>query len=697
MVASASQLREAKASHQRLRDLVSEMILLSYSPQSDSEVVPQFLQRMVDALNARCGAIWSLDKNQGAASVYEYHAPGISARALPSHRPDPKTIAKYALTETGGVIAAAPGAVSPAGMEPHDSLVAIVVPIHLNGVPWGALELLPSLDLSERAQQDALVFVRHMARVLGHRTAMRGEMTKPSKDPVKRIPEKAFAPRPVPPAPTPVSPLQGNAQPVKLIQEDKYAGVLLALHESLDLEATAFVIANELRQLLRCDRVSVVITQNASCRMLAVSGQDAINRRADVVRQLESLAKLALRETLHIWLERDAGEMPAQFANAIAEYCELSTWKHLGIIPLRTKNQSATDGPAIAVLIVEQMKPMLTSEMPELAAKFAPHAARALANAIEQEQIVLLPLWKGLGRLRQQIMSTPRRKLASIAAGLVVGTTFLTFYPVAFNVQGTGTLQPTAQRDVFAEVDGIVTAIHVEHGDVVQQGDILLELRNTDLDVQIANILGERRSAQEQLASIQRMRHVEHISREEENRLSGQLFQLKEQLKGFDTQHKLLQKKKERLIVRSPMAGQVSTWNVQRQLMLRPVATGQVLITIADSKGAWNLEVYLPEGEAGHLLTASANSGQRVEYLVTSQPSVTRAGHVVHVDDTAQLYDEFGHAVRVLVEIDKNNLPGTPAGTTVAARISCGHKSIGYVWLHRLIDFVHTRVLFPLF
>jgi hypothetical protein len=696
MVASASQLREAKASHQRLRDLVSEMILLSYSPKSDSEVVPQFLQRMVDALNARYGAIWSLEKNQGATSLYECHCPGSSVRVMGSHRPDPKTIAKYALTQAGGVIAAAPAAAR-AGMEPQDSLVAIVVPIHLNGVSWGAIELLPALDLSERAQQDALVFVRHMARVLGHRTAMRGEMTEPPKAPVKRIPEKAFAPRPASPATVPVSQSPPDAPRVSPIHEQKYYDALLALHESLDWEATAFAIANEFRQLLRCDRVSVVMSHHASCRMLAVSGQEAINRRADVVRQLESLAKLALHETSHVWLDRDTGEVPTHFAKAIAEYHELSTWKHLGIIPLRPKNRSTTESPAMAVLIVEQMKPLLTSEMPDLTAKIAPHAARALANAIEQEQIMLLPLWKILGRLRQQVISTSRRKLATIIAGLILGTSFLSFYPVAFHVQGSGALQPVAQRDVFTEVDGVVTAIHVEHGDVVQQGDILLELRNTDLDVQIADILGQRRSAQEQLASIQRMRHVEHISREEENRLSGQLFQLQEQLIGFDEQHKLLQKKKERLIVRSPMAGQVSTWNVQRQLMMRPVTTGQVLLTIADSQGPWNLEIYLPEGEAGHLLAAAANSGQSVEYLVTSQPTVTHAGHVVHVDDTAQLYDEFGHAVRVLVEIDKENLPETPAGTTVAARISCGCRSIGYVWLHRLVDFVHARILFPLF
>jgi hypothetical protein len=34
------------------------------------------------------------------------------------------------------------------------------------------------------------------------------------------------------------------------------------------------------------------------------------------------------------------------------------------------------------------------------------------------------------------------------------------------------------------------------------------------------------------------------------------------------------------------------------------------------------------------------------------------------------------------------------AGARVTARIHCGSRSIGYVWLHDFIDFVRTSLLF---
>jgi hypothetical protein len=35
-------------------------------------------------------------------------------------------------------------------------------------------------------------------------------------------------------------------------------------------------------------------------------------------------------------------------------------------------------------------------------------------------------------------------------------------------------------------------------------------------------------------------------------------------------------------------------------------------------------------------------------------------------------------------------------GATVTTKIYCGRASIGYVWLHDLIAFVQTKILFPL-
>jgi hypothetical protein len=132
--------------------------------------------------------------------------------------------------------------------------------------------------------------------------------------------------------------------------------------------------------------------------------------------------------------------------------------------------------------------------------------------------------------------------------------------------------------------------------------------------------------------------------------------------------------------------------------LLRPVTAGQILLTIADEDGPWQLEVYLPESDIGHLKAAATATPAPlpVEFLATTEPSTEHPGTLRHVDAHAQLYEDHGHAVRALVDIDRGDVSDAPAGATVQARIDCGQRAIGYVWLRHLIGFVHKRIIFRL-
>ena len=63
-----------------------------------------------------------------------------------------------------------------------------------------------------------------------------------------------------------------------------------ASHESLDLKETAYIVANEGRRLIGCDRVSVAIKKGRKCKVQAISGQDTIENRSNIVSALNNLA-----------------------------------------------------------------------------------------------------------------------------------------------------------------------------------------------------------------------------------------------------------------------------------------------------------------------------------------------------------------------------------------------------------------------
>jgi len=75
----------------------------------------------------------------------------------------------------------------------------------------------------------------------------------------------------------------------------------------------------------------------------------------------------------------------------------------------------------------------------------------------------------------------------------------LTFVKKDFYLKAKGSLEPSVKQDVFVAVAGIVTTVHVEDQVEVKAGDLLVTLENTDLEVQLQEVLGQLLTTQEQL------------------------------------------------------------------------------------------------------------------------------------------------------------------------------------------------------
>ena len=63
-------------------------------------------------------------------------------------------------------------------------------------------------------------------------------------------------------------------------QADQFARLV---HDSLDIRETAYTIVNEGRKLIGCDRVSICMQRGGVCKVEAISGQDTLDNRSNVV------------------------------------------------------------------------------------------------------------------------------------------------------------------------------------------------------------------------------------------------------------------------------------------------------------------------------------------------------------------------------------------------------------------------------
>ena len=67
------------------------------------------------------------------------------------------------------------------------------------------------------------------------------------------------------------------------------------IHGSLDLKETAYAVVNDGKRLVGCDRLSVALKLSGRTMVEAVSGQEVVEQRSNLVRDLTKLCKVVIR------------------------------------------------------------------------------------------------------------------------------------------------------------------------------------------------------------------------------------------------------------------------------------------------------------------------------------------------------------------------------------------------------------------
>jgi multidrug efflux pump subunit AcrA (membrane-fusion protein) len=171
-------------------------------------------------------------------------------------------------------------------------------------------------------------------------------------------------------------------------------------------------------------------------------------------------------------------------------------------------------------------------------------------------------------------------------------------------------------------------------------------------------------------------------------RLRGEAEKLRREQESLAMQVKLLQQKQERLTILSPIDGEISTWQIRERLLYRPIQIGQLLMTVVEPNGPWELELHMPEGNMGFVSEAQAELGPKlpVEYVTMTNPGATHEGTVSRVHRTAEVRPEEGNTVLIRVDINKDDVPERRPGADVTAQVYCGRSSLGYSWFHSLVS-----------
>jgi multidrug efflux pump subunit AcrA (membrane-fusion protein) len=498
----------------------------------------------------------------------------------------------------------------------------------------------------------------------------------------------------------------------RLRQDDHYRDELVRLstqvHRVIELAPTAYAVANEGRRVIGCDRLSVLAKIGRHCRLLATSGASHVERRSGAARRMEQLAELVRPLDEPAWYADGQSDALPPIAEALEAHAEESHARHIAVLPVArpTPGELASASGGIPrqvekptfVLIAEQFDARSGNLTPQRLQEVGELSATALYNALEVHELPFRWLLRPLAEAKRQVAKHVARSTAIAGAALAM-VAALILVPADFTVEATGTVEPTVRQEVFAPRSGLVEEVLVANGADVAAGQPLARLRDPSLELDLKRVHGEMETVRRQLEAARATkssRDVRDANPVELYRLSASEREFEQQLANLQSELTLLDRERENLVVRSPIAGRVVTWDVASRLTARPVERGEALLTVADLSADWQLELDVADDRIGYVLEAQhqADAPLPVRFRLRSADAAN-TGHVKTIGLSANIDTKDGATARptvdVVVAFDKSELADAARrdlrpGISARGEIECGRRSLGYVWLHDVWD-----------
>lgn len=717
---STTESDSVKQVREKIIQLAKEIEEHSRSNLPPEAFFSEFLRRVVGAVGARAGAVWL---RNGSAKLNLFTDVNLKQTGF-FEKPDAPVLNQKLLDEVmsnGQACTHSPNDGSGVQVPTNDLIVLASLQQQKQCV--GVVEIFQRVDTPAQARPGFLQFVEQMC---GYAC---------------RYLDRQASPKPT--------------QEAKAKLTDQFENFLLQLHRSLDVAEVAATAANDGRLLLGCDRLSVAVQYGKKTVIKAISGQDSVHQRANLVKRMGAMANKVIRMREPLTYTGKLDHLPPQITTPLADYIQESGSRMVIVWPLFESDaviKADDKGPKridkekvpIGGLIIEQISESQPRPgMQEKVESISDHISEALHNCLLHNRLFLLPLWKTLGDMFRFLEGRGKVKALAVTIAVAAAIAALCFVPWNYRVEGQGILMPVEQKDIFAPWDGEIVEVGVKGGDKVEEGEVLLRIRNDELLQQrlaAQNTLNEKLSTKHSLQG-----EFDEAKRQgnkiDELRLEGKIAATDVEILGAQQQLKVLQRRVANLTVTAPRAGTIATFEVERQLLHRPVKRGELLLEIKDETGPWWLQLEVPEHRMGHLLKAlQAKQDELVEELIASKPDEGRelrglldryrgdkSGQPLTPDEHQRLNELFLAAnkhvdvefqlatnvetlfegtlreietrsnpssskdkaiVHVRADIDKTKLPSVRIGAEVRAKINCGKRSLGYVLFGDVVEFI---------
>jgi len=486
---------------------------------------------------------------------------------------------------------------------------------------------------------------------------------------------------------------------------------------SLDPLEVARLAVNYGRDLIGCDRCSILTREGDRWRVLAISGQENVEKKSAMVKGMaafvdahggEGLVILSKKELLaRAEAGRNSALVSAESTNgessgtALARratdeidlaYFQLSHVISAAIAPL-LDHEKQLIGAYFAESTVEGFfdLPAGAKELPastRVTEWLATHTGRSLEAAQDYRSLPFLPITRRMRNVKLALTGKKRNRFLFKLGSFLVLALAVSFYPKMDRVDGNCTLLPMRRATIVSEVPGRIEKVHVREGDHVVKGAEVAQLDTKRLEMELE---ATRQDMRRLLAEAERYRGLGDEG-------SAQIPFL--QATVAEQNEKKLQADIASTTLRTPITGVILTKDIELRAG-EVIQAGTPFAEVA-ALDAWELQIDVSEKQIGRveevLPRAGSAAGKDVNFILYSQSSYKLHAQLErHEQISAAAYPREKENVFVVtlqnIDIPPAIQPAMRPGLTGRAKIDLGRKPLIWIAARRVWHWFELRLI----
>jgi multidrug efflux pump subunit AcrA (membrane-fusion protein) len=484
---------------------------------------------------------------------------------------------------------------------------------------------------------------------------------------------------------------------------------------TLDPLEAARLGANYGRDLIGCERCSVLTLRGDQWIVLSISGQEVVEKKSSMVKAMAAFVGAHAQPTTVLLSKKEllarAETLPA--GNGEAPQAEEGEQA----IVLRRTDEIDLAYFELSHVVSAAVAPMLNADKELVGALFAESTAEGFfdpaagSKELAQSQRLTeflsshlgrtivaaqdyqsLPFLAATRRMRDAHLAVtgPRRRRVLLRIGVVSGIILaILLYPKMDTVEGNCGLQPMDRGAVVPEVPGRVEKVFVREGSQVKKGDPIAQLDKFRIETELSKL------AQDKL-------RLEN----EAKRLSGQGDEASAQValaeaRAADEQEKLLRADLEATTLRAPLDGRVLTKDIELHAgeFIQP---GTPFAEVA-GLDRWEVQTEVNEKQIGNVekrFPVGGGDGQPINmsFILYSQSAHTFRTQILHHEQiSATAFPREKENVFIVtvpnVEVPAALQGSLRPGLTGRAKIELGRRPLILIWGSKILNWMRLKLV----